>query len=325
MSQPGSLEEGGTAFHVAVMASEVVELFRPLGLAVIVDATYGGGGHSVALLDALDGIEILAFDRDPDVAEHVKPRPNLRFAQGRFSELGRLVSEAGLAESPSDVPGGEGSAVAGVLFDLGVSSHQLDTPSRGFSYRRAGPLDMRMNVHAGLSADVVVNTWPEKRLADIIRRYGDERFAARIARRVVAARPLRDTAGLAVVVADSVPAAVRRRRHSARRTFQAIRIAVNDELRELEIGLDAALELVAVGGRVAVITYHSLEDKLVAHRFAAGTAGCECPPDLPVCVCGRTAELRSLTRRGLVPSPEELDRNRRARSARLRAVEKIAA
>ena len=320
MSQSRSGTRGSLPYHMPVMAEEVIDIFGTLELGLIVDATFGGGGHSTALLAALDQIEILAIDRDPDAADRVEEHSRLRFVEGRFSELERL-----LADSATEAMAGDDGAVAGVLFDIGVSSHQLDTPSRGFSYRRAGPLDMRMNPNAGLSAYVVVNSWTEDEIARVIQRYGDEKFARRIAGRIVSNRPLEDTAALAKVIADSVPAAVRRKRHPARRTFQAIRIVVNDELAELEKGLNAALDAVRPGGRVVVITYHSLEDRIVAHRFAAGTSGCECPPDFPVCVCGRTAELRSLTRRGLTPSPAEVGRNPRARSARLRAVEKVAA
>ena len=311
-----------TDYHVPVMAAEVVDIFRSLERGLIVDATFGGGGHSYALLSALDGIEILGIDRDPDAADLVRTNRRLRFAKGRFSALEQLLASGAVAAGD---PSADAHGPAGVLFDLGVSSHQLDTASRGFSYRRAGPLDMRMNPDAELSASVVVNEWTEGRIAGVIRRYGDERFARRIAAAIVAKRPVDDTASLAKIIADSVPAAVRRKRHPARRTFQAIRIAVNDELGELEAGLNAAMHAVGTGGRVVVITYHSLEDRIVAHRFAEGTIGCVCPPDLPVCVCERSAELRSLTRRGLTPSLEELDRNPRARSARLRAVEKLAA
>jgi 16S rRNA (cytosine1402-N4)-methyltransferase len=306
------------------MATEVVDLFRPLGGGLIVDATFGGGGHSTALLAAIEHVDIVGIDRDPDALRQAMKDPRIRLAQGRFSDLGRLVAEL-TGRSAVDDESGNGPIIAGVLFDLGVSSHQLDTPSRGFSYQRAGPLDMRMNPDAELSAGVVVNSWAEQEIAGLIRRYGDERFARRIAHGIVASRPLASTAALAKVIADSVPAAARRKRHPARRTFQAIRIAVNDELTELKEGLDAALAAVRPGGRVIVITYHSIEDRIVAHRFASGTTGCDCPPDFPVCMCGRTAQLRSLTRRGLTSSEAEIERNPRARSARLRAVESVAA
>jgi 16S rRNA (cytosine1402-N4)-methyltransferase len=223
-----------------------------------------------------------------------------------------------------------------VLFDLGVSSHQLDTAPRGFSYHRAGPLDMRMGSGVGIgegagsgveprSASDIVNRADRAELAGIIRRYGEERFAGRIADAIVAARPIDDTVRLADVVAGALPAPARRRGHPARRTFQAIRIAVNDELAALSAGLDAAIDALVGGGRIVVIAYHSLEDRIVKRRFVAASRGCVCPPELPACVCDTTAELRLLTRKPLRPGVEEISANPRARSAVLRAAERIAA
>ena len=325
MGQAPPRGPGPGPYHVPVMAAEVVEIFRPIGEGLIVDATFGGGGHCVALLEGLRQVRILAVDRDPDAAAAAPTDPRLQFAAGNFADLGDILKASLPSESTLDEAGGDNGAVAGVLFDLGVSSHQLDTAARGFSYHRRGPLDMRMNQASAVGARDVVNGWPLDDLSETIRRYGEERFARRIARAIVAARPIDDTTSLAAVIAGAVPAAARRRRHPARRTFQAIRIAVNDELGALEKGLDEALDAVRPGGRVAVITYHSLEDRIVKRRFAAGTAGCDCPPDFPVCVCGRTTELRSLTRGGLTPSMEEISRNPRARSARMRAVERVPA
>lgn len=297
-------------FHRPVMASEVVEVFRPL-TGVVVDATYGGGGHTRRLLDELEGqIEIVAIDRDPEAVATAGERTEVTVLRGNFGELGRILADAGV-EAPT-----------GVLFDLGVSSRQLDEAGRGFSYRRDGPLDMRMGPDAPFDADQVVNHWDTDRLADVIRRYGEERSARRIAAAIVAARPIRSTGHLADVVAASLPAARRRAGHPARRTFQAIRIAVNGELDDLERGLDDALSLIAPGGRCAVISYHSLEDRIVKKRFAAGAEGCTCPPDLPVCVCDGVAELRILTRRPIEPGDDEVAANPRARSAKLRAAEK---
>ena len=311
------------AYHVPVLVAEVTDIFRPLQSGLIVDATFGGGGHSNALLNAIPDVEILGIDRDPDARAMARTDDRLRIAAGNFVDLDRLLQVALSMETSSDELASD-SPVAGVLFDLGVSSHQLDAAERGFSYRRAGPLDMRMDRRSQLSADDVVNRWPESELVIAFRRFGEERFARRIAAAILLARPIGDTAQLAAVIAEAVPAPARRRRHPARRVFQAIRIAVNDELDALESGLDAALEWVRPKGRVAVISYHSLEDRIVKRRFAAGTAGCECPPGLPVCTCGHVTELRSLTRRGVTPSQEEVERNPRARSARLRAVEKVA-
>jgi 16S rRNA (cytosine1402-N4)-methyltransferase len=323
VGQARSPAPGARAYHVPVLAAEVVDIFRPLERGTIVDATFGGGGHSLALLDALPDVEIIAIDRDPDARAMAPDDPRLRFVAGNFAELGRLAVDAPGEESSSD-DAVKAGRVDGVLFDLGVSSHQLDVDERGFSYHRAGPLDMRMDRSSALSADDVVNRWAEGDLVSAFRRFGEERFSRRIAAAIVASRPIGDTAELASVIAAAVPAPARRRRHPARRVFQAIRIAVNGELDALEVGLESALDLVREDGRVAVITYHSLEDRMVKRRFAAGTAGCDCPPGLPVCSCGRVTELRSLTRGGITPSAREVERNPRARSARLRAVEKVA-
>jgi 16S rRNA (cytosine1402-N4)-methyltransferase len=230
---------------------------------------------------------------------------------GNFADLAAIGEEEGADE------------IDGAVFDLGVSSHQLDVGERGFSYRRRGPLDMRMGPDASLTADDLVNRWTEQDLARIIRRFGEERHAGRIAAAIVAARPIGDTADLADVVAGAVPARSRRSGHPARRTFQALRIAVNDELGALTAGLDVAVRMLRPGGRLIVISYHSLEDRIAKRRFVAGARGCICPPDLPVCGCGRTAELRVLTSTPVAPTPEEVEANPRARSARLRAVEKV--
>ncbi len=314
MGQPG--------YHAPVMVAEVVDVFTSpefpddSGPAPwIVDATFGGGGHSRALRTA--GFRVLAIDRDPDAADQVKEDPGLRFVAGNFADLATLLHRASSDDAALEHP-------AGVLFDLGVSSHQLDASQRGFSYHEDGPLDMRMGPDAPLTAGDVVNGWSVDELTSTIRRYGEERFARRIAEAIVAARPLERTTELAAVVASAVPAPARRRRHPARRTFQAIRIAVNGELAALESGLDAALDLVAFGGRVVVIAYHSLEDRIVKQRFRIASTGCVCPPELPECMCGRTAGYRLVTRRPIVPSAEEVQANPRSRSAKLRAVERTA-
>ena len=313
-------------YHVPVMVSEVIEWLEPLGRGVMVDATFGGGGHTKALLDAAPELAVLALDQDPDAMRQVPDEERLRFVPANFEDLARVLDDPETVEWIDDHSHGQnGSHVAGVLFDLGVSSRQLEDAQRGFSYRYEGPLDMRMRQEGSLSADEVVNTWDTTELADIIRRYGEERFAKRIAERIVARRPIEDTLALADVIAEAVPAAARRRRHPARKTFQAIRIAVNDELAALERALDAAIDRIRAGGRIVVISYHSLEDRIVKRRLQRGATGCVCPPDLPVCVCEQTAELRLLARKPQRPSEQEVETNSRARSARLRAAEKVAA
>ncbi len=308
-------------YHVPVMANEVVELLRPISPRLIVDATYGGGGHTRALLEAFPGLQIVAIDQDPDAIAQGPAGNAVRLVKANFASLDQIAAEtckAGATDGSSVPP-----CIDGFLFDIGVSSHQLDEPERGFSYRRRGPIDMRMDRDAELGADRIVNNWSVDDIADVLWKYGEERLARRIARAIVAARPNTDTAHLASVVAEAVPAAVRRRKHPARKVFQAIRIAVNDELGSLELGLEAAIHWVRPGGRVLVISYHSLEDRIVKRRFAAGMAGCECPPDFPVCTCGRVAELRSPVRKALRPSVAEMERNPRSRSAVLRVAEKV--
>ncbi len=305
-------------YHLPVMANEVVEHLRPVSPRLIVDATYGGGGHTRALLEAFPELEIVAIDQDPDAIARGPAGDAVRLIKANFATLDQIAEEICLEETADGTP-----CIDGFLFDIGVSSHQLDEPERGFSYRRRGPVDMRMDRDAELGADTIVNEWPVDDIADVLWRYGEERMARRVARAIVAARPITDTEHLADVVAESLPAAVRRRKHPAKKVFQAIRIAVNDELGSLELGLEAAIRWTRPGGRVLVIAYHSLEDRIVKRRFAAGTAGCECPPDFPVCTCGRVAELRLPVRKPLRPTSAEIASNPRARSALLRVVEKV--
>ncbi len=301
-------------FHLPVLAGEVTRLLAGAPSGTVLDATFGGGGHTRALLAARPDSQVLAVDRDPEaIAEAAGLGPAVTTAVGNFAQLAAIAREHGV------------DGLAGALFDLGVSSHQLDAARRGFGYRADGPLDMRMGPDASMAAADIVNTWPQADIAAILRRFGEERFAARVAAAIVAARPLAGTEELAGVVAGAIPAAARRRRHPARKTFQALRIAVNDELGAVASGLDSAIDLLVPGGRVVVISYHSLEDRIVKRRFAAGAQGCVCPPELPVCGCGRAAELTLLTRRPIRPEPAEVEANRRARSARLRAAEKVAA
>jgi 16S rRNA (cytosine1402-N4)-methyltransferase len=314
---------GGSSFqHDPVMRDEIVETFRSVPPGVILDATLGGGGHSEAILDSRDDLSVLGLDRDPAAIEAATVRLG-RFGERvvthrcRFDEL----DEAMAAHSTSEL--------SGALFDLGVSSPQLDVAERGFSYRQEGPLDMRMDGVDALpsttwSAADVVNGYAERDLARVIQQYGDERFAKRIARAIVAARPIETTTRLAEVVTSAIPAPARRTGgHPAKRTFQAIRIEVNGELEALPEALDRAIEALAPGGRLAVLSYHSGEDRITkAHMRAAETGGCECPPELP-CVCGAVQTVR-LVRGPKRPSAGEQAANRRAASARLRVVEKLA-
>ena len=296
------------AQHVAVMTEQVVDLLAPIGSGLVLDATFGAGGHARALIESIPGVQILALDRDPHVRCDV---PNTKLVTANFGELSSVLATEGVDE------------LAGAVFDLGLSSDQLDDPVRGFSYHKEGPLDMRMGPDAALDAASLINSASERELATIIRSYGEERMARRIAAAIVRSRPIENTTRLAEVVADAVPAPAGRRGHPARRTFQAIRIAVNDELESLRRGLDDAIAALRPGGRIVVISYHSLEDRITKQRLAMGAAGCVCPPDLPVCACDKVSELRLLTRRPLVPTDIEVAHNRRARSAKLRAAERI--
>ena len=305
------------SYHVPVLVDQVVELFAPAADGTVVDGTFGGGGHSMALLDRYPALRMIGIDRDPDAITRAPSHPRLVVVQANFADLAAVIEHEN-----SRQPDG-GAAVDGVLLDLGVSSHQFDSAKRGFSYRNDGPIDMRMGPDAGLDAERIVNSWPRDDLVDIFRRYGEERFADRIAERIIASRPIEGTVELGAVVADAVPARARRRGHPARRVFQALRIAVNDELGALETALESAITALPPGGRLVVIAYHSLEDRMVKQRFAAGAEGCTCPPDLPVCGCGNTSELRLLGR--VLPSDDEIERNPRSRSAVLRAAEKVAA
>ncbi len=300
-------------YHRPVLEQEVVDLLAPVLPGVVVDATFGGGGHSRRLLDEFGGdVTVIGIDRDPEALANAGELGVLA-VQGNFADLGDLVTDV------TDQP------ISAVLFDFGVSSHQLDEADRGFSYRLEGPLDMRMGPDAAPSAAEIVNEWPEDRLTEIIRRYGEEPLARRLSRAIVAGRPYESTSQLSTVIAEAMPAARRRAGHPARRTFQALRIAVNRELEAIAAGLDGAIELVEPMGRVLAISYHSLEDRIVKRRFNKGAQGCTCPPELPVCGCGNSAELRILTRKPIRASVEEIESNNRARSAVLRAAEKVAA
>lgn len=296
--------------HQPVMVTEVVDVLGHTGPGVLIDATVGGGGHSAALVEANPALRVIGLDRDPAAVAAATGRLGDRavILHARFDRMAELVTDG---------------PVVAILFDLGVSSPQLDRSERGFSYRHPGPLDMRMDPGQGLTAADVVNTYDERSLASLFRENGEGRFAGRIARAVVGARPVEDTETLAAVIKDAIPAPARRRGgHPATRVFQAIRIEVNGELSVLRPALEAAMELLAPGGRLAVLTYHSGEDRIVKDALrTATTGGCTCPPGLP-CVCGAVASFRWAVR-AKTPGPNELTVNPRAQSARLRAVERI--
>ena len=304
--------------HVSVLSKEAIEVLQPRPGQVAVDCTLGGGGHARLLLEAIQpGGRLLAIDRDPSAVERARtllsgfdPPPVLVAAD--FADLEPIAAE--------HAPGG----VQAVLFDLGLSSIQLDDPRRGFSFRQDGPLDMRMDGRSPLTAERIVNEMDVRRLADTIKELGEERWAARIAQFIVQRRPLRTTRQLADAVSAAIPrAAWPREIHPATRTFQAIRMRVNDELGSLERGLKAANQILTPGGRMAAISFHSLEDRLVKSYFTAESKDCLCPPQQPVCTCAHRASLRILTRKPVSASPEEVRQNPRARSARLRAAEKL--
>ncbi|HYY44496.1 MAG TPA: 16S rRNA (cytosine(1402)-N(4))-methyltransferase RsmH [Actinomycetota bacterium] len=305
--------------HHPVLARRVVEIFAPAldPGGVFVDATLGRGGHAAEILRSAPGAKLIGIDRDAGALEASRAflRPfedRIRLVRGNFQDLASVLERLGV---PS---------VRGVLLDLGVSSPQLDEAHRGFSFRSDGPLDMRMDVSQSLTADDVVNRYDEKELARTIRSYGEERFARRIAAAIVKARPVEGTARLAEIVTSAIPAATRRAGgHPARRTFQAIRIEVNRELDALRKGLPAAIDALEPGGRIAVLSYHSLEDRVVKRTFQEESRGCVCPPGFPVCTCSARARLRILTRRPWRPDASEVQSNPRAGAAKLRAAERI--
>lgn len=280
---------------------------------IYIDGTAGGGGHSKAIAEKLTSGRLLAIDQDPDAIRVLNERlggfPCVTIYRCNFAEMKAAAEANGISQAD------------GILLDIGASSFQFDNPDRGFSYRSDAPLDMRMSKE-GVSARDLVNTMSWQELAEIFSRYGEEKFARSIAQGIVRARekaPIETTFQLAEIVKESVPARVRREPgHPARKTFQALRIQVNGELDRLSEGLDAAFSLLKPGGRLAVITFHSLEDRIVKQRMADWCSGCICPPDFPVCVCGRKPKADLLFRKGISPSEEEVEENPRSRSARLR-------
>jgi len=311
--------------HQPVLAEEVVTMLAAAPGSLQIDATVGGGGHAERVLAATDPDgRLLGLDADGAAIARVRARleprfgDRLRLRQSNFRELATVAPEAGFG------------AVDGCLFDLGLSGFQLADPDRGFAFRTGGPLDMRFDVSRGVPAAELLATLDTAELTALFRRYGEEPFAGRIARAIVEARrtaPVRTAEALAALVEQVAPrrAPGRRRIHPATRVFQALRIAVNEELDALQAGLAAAVELLRPGGRLVVLSYHSLEDRIVKRFFQAERRGCTCPPELPVCACGRLPRLRLVTPKGIVPSAAEIAGNPRARSARLRAAERLAA
>ena len=305
--------------HVSVLLEECVTglNIRPEG--IYVDGTLGGAGHSCRIAEGLTTGRLIGIDRDPvalkAAGERLAPYGDrVTLVHSNFCEMASVLESLGI------------SGVDGILLDLGVSSPQLDDGERGFSYMADAPLDMRMDGGDALTADTVVNTWSYEELKKILYEYGEERYAPAIASAIVRRRetaPIRTTLELVDVIRSAMPpAALREKQHPAKRSFQAIRIAVNDELNSVAKAMEDAIPLLNPGGRLAVITFHSLEDRIVKNAMAAAARGCTCPPEFPVCVCGRKPQVDILTRKPIVSAPQELERNPRARSAKLRICQK---
>ena len=306
--------------HVSVLLDECIEglNIRPDG--IYVDGTLGGAGHSCQIVRRLESGRLIGIDRDTTALKAAGERlapfaDRVTLVHSNFSEITSVLEDLNI------------SGVDGILLDLGVSSPQLDDGERGFSYMADAPLDMRMNREDSLSAHTVVNTWPYEELRRILNVYGEERYAPQIAAAICRRReqaPIATTLELVDVIRSAMPAAaLREKQHPAKRSFQAIRIAVNDELGAVERVMSGAIDALNPGGRLAVITFHSLEDRIVKNAMADAARGCVCPPNFPVCVCGRTPKVRLITRKPITASDEELERNPRARSAKLRICEKI--
>jgi len=315
---PNVLQPSATD-HIPVLANEVREALGVQPGDTVVDATFGAGGHAALLVSDLGGRgKLIAIDRDPSARTYFERLEKRNGVQARLlrGDFGVVLPQ--LAEN--------GSKADAILLDLGVSSMQLDRPERGFSYSVDAPLDMRMDPSQDLTAQAIVNDWPERELVTIFRRYGEERYGKQIARAILRRRkeqPFERTGELVDVIKSAIPAPARfGEGHPAKRVFQALRIAVNDELGSLEAALPAALEMLRPGGRLAVISFHSLEDRMVKQFLRERERGCTCPPDFPVCVCGHEPELRAIERRPVRPGAAELASNPRSASARLRAAVK---
>ncbi len=304
--------------HISVLLNESIEGLNIKPDGIYVDGTAGGAGHSSEIAKRLTTGRLIALDKDPDAVKTATERlakyPCAEVIRSDFAEIPAVLDRLGIDK------------VDGVLLDLGVSSHQLDDAERGFSYHNEAPLDMRMS-QEGTSAYDIVNGFSGAQLAKILYDYGEEKNAPRIVNAILDARavkPIETTTELADIIRNAVPAAVRRKEgHPARKSFQAIRIATNGELDRLAEALDRVFDRLNVGGRFAIITFHSLEDRMVKRAFAEYTKGCTCPPEFPVCVCGKTPRGQLTTRKPIEPSKEELEYNNRSRSAKLRVIEKL--
>ncbi len=303
--------------HKSVLLDESIAALQIKPEGIYVDGTAGGGGHSYAIASRLTTGRLISIDRDPDAvnatAERLASFKNVMVVHDRFSNIKTILRQLQIEK------------IDGMLLDLGVSSYQLDTRERGFSYHGDAPLDMRMS-KTGVTAAQLVNTLSAAELSHIFFTYADEKFAFKIADRIVQQRkeqPIETTAALYQIVANCYPAKFKRDGNPARKVFQALRIAVNGELEEVKQGIEDAFELLQIGGRIAVITFHSVEDRLVKQCFATFCRGCECPPDFPVCVCGKTPRAKLVFKKPIEASMAEQNENQRSRSAKLRAVERI--
>ncbi len=306
--------------HVSVLLDECIEALNIRKDGIYVDGTLGGAGHSSQIVKRLESGRLIGIDRDPvalkAAGERLEPyKESVTLVHSNFCEIKAVLQELGV------------DGVDGILLDLGVSSPQLDDKSRGFSYMHDAPLDMRMNNEDALSAYEVVNTWPQEELKRILFDYGEERYAPQIAGAICRSReekPIATTLELVDVIRSAMPAAaLREAQHPAKRSFQAIRIAVNDELGSVEKVMKDAVECLNPGGRLAVITFHSLEDRIVKTAMVNASKGCTCPPNFPVCVCGKKPKVKLISKKPIVSTEEELERNPRARSAKLRVCEKL--
>jgi 16S rRNA (cytosine1402-N4)-methyltransferase len=302
--------------HASVLYQEIIHALRPRNKGLYVDGTLGAGGHAQGILETSEPTgQLLGLDLDPQA---------LKLAQRRLADFGEraILIQASYLTLQEQLAALEWQYIDGMVLDLGLSSMQLDTPERGFSFRLDGPLDMRFGPDIEVRAADIVNTWPEKELADLIYRYGEERRSRAIAKAIVKARPIGTTQKLADIVAAVVPKG-RSRVHPATRTFQALRIATNSELDAVEQILPQAISVLAPGGRLAVIAFHSLEDRLVKTYFRQESRDCICPPEIPICICEHRASIELITRKPIRPQQDEVARNPRARSARLRVAEKL--
>ena len=308
--------------HKPVLLNECIESLNIKSNGIYLDGTLGGAGHSLEIIKRLDKGTLVGIDQDDEALEasanrlrEAKGNAGLVLIKGNFRNMAQLLRQHGVQR------------VDGILLDIGVSSHQLDEADRGFSYQQDAPLDMRMDRNGSLDAATIVNTYDEKEIKEIIRDYGEENWAARIASFIIKARNeerIETTGQLVDIIKAAIPAQARREGpHPAKRTFQALRIAVNDELGALKEALDGAVEILSMGGRLSVITFHSLEDRIVKNEFAKRERPCTCPPSFPVCICNKKPELKVLTKKPVLPSEEELAENPRSRSAKLRTAQRI--